>query len=232
MSRFNLRTSIKHIQIDKANTLTMIAVAATVSILVFSMVTIKSLLVQRSYQSKVISLRSKANKQLKANVKETKMLDISFRAFEETPESVVGTSDKNSKIVLDSLPSKYDFPALATSLEWVILSSGNKITGITGTDNEIEATQDSTNPQPIEIPFQISATGNFESVKKLISSLELSIRPIKILNINISGNDAELKINISAVTYYQPEKKLNVESKVIPNSSATKTTVKVTKATK
>jgi hypothetical protein len=149
-------------------------------------------------------------------------------AFENSSESAIGTADKNSKIVLDALPSKYDFPALATSLEALIAGSGGTINNITGKDNEADAEQNSANPTTIEIPFEITARGNFASNLKLIQDMERSIRPFKITAFELTGSDANLEAKITAVTYYQPEKRLEVEQKIVPGPNGT---VKVTTVT-
>lgn len=232
MAGINLRVSNKHLKIDKANTLVLVATAVTTVIVVFSLVAAQSLWKQISYQNKVISLRSKANAQLEKNIKSVDTLKTAFEAFENSTESVIGTADKNSKIVLDALPSKYDFPALATSLEGLITGSGSSVSSITGTDDEANAKQDSITPQPVEIPFNISAKSNFTSGQKLLADLQRSIRPFQITSLGLSGSDGNLQVTITGKTYYQPEKKLEIEQKVITNGNTTakKTTVK--KATK
>ena len=226
MARFNLRVSVKHLQIDKANSSVLVAAAITCAVVVFSIVASQSLFTQMKYQRKVIGLRDKANNQLEKNIKASAPLVAAYQTFEDATESVIGTADKNSKIVLDALPSKYDFPALATSLEGVIATTGLKIDSITGTDNEVTAEQDSLNPKPIEVPFEISATGNYLSANQLILNLERSIRPIKISTLTLSGDTNKLKVDVKAITYYQPAKKLGIEQKVIPggtSKTATKT---------
>lgn len=228
MAKFNLQVSSKHLQIDKANSLILISAAITTVIVVFSLVAAQSLIKQMSYQNKVIGMRSTANRQLGDNIKSVTALKTSFEAFENSSESVIGTSDKNSKIVLDALPSKYDFPALATSLEGLITTSGSTVEGITGTDDEAQAAQNSATPQAIEIPFSISSKGNFASAQTLITNLQRSIRPFTVTALNLSGSDSSLQMRVTAKTYYQPEKKLEVQQKVIagPNGAAKTTTVK------
>lgn len=231
MQKFTLKVSSKHLQIDKANSLILIATAITTVIVIFSLVAAQSLLKQMSYQNKVIGLRNTANKQLADNIKSVSALKTSFDAFENSSESVIGTADKNSKIVLDSLPSKYDFPALATSLEGLISTSGDTIVGITGTDDEAQAKQDSTAPVPVEIPFDISAKGDFGGLQRLVANMERSIRPFNVTAINIAGSDNNLQIKVTAKTYYQPEKKLQVDQKVVagPNGTVKKTTTTTVK---
>ncbi len=228
MANFSLKISNKHLQIDKANQLILVATAITTVIVIFSLVAAQSLLKQMSYQNKVIGLRSTANKQLGDNIKSVTALKTSYDTFENSSESVIGTPDKNSKIVLDSLPSKYDFPALATSLDGLIAVSGSSATTITGVDNEAAATQDSINPEAIEIPFELSAKGDFTTAQKLILNMERSIRPLNITALTISGSGTDLAVKVTAKTFYQPEKKLEVEQKVIagPKGSVKKTTVK------
>jgi hypothetical protein len=232
MAKFNLQVSSKHLQIDKANSLILISAAITTVIVVFSLVAAQSLIKQMSYQNKVISLRSKANKQLGDNVKSVTALKTSFEAFENSSESVIGTPDKNSKIVLDALPSKYDFPALATSLEGLITESGSSVQGITGTDNEALAAQNSASPQAVEIPFSISSKGSFVSAQTLITNMQRSIRPFTITALNLSGSDTALQARVTAKTYYQPEKRLEVQQKVIAGPKGTAKTTTVKKVTK
>jgi hypothetical protein len=217
MAKFNLRTSIKHLQIDKANSMVVIASAVTAAIVVFSIVACVSLGKEMAYKNKVINLRNKANKQLVTNIGSVSTLITAYQTFEDSSESVIGTADNNSIVVLDALPSKYDFPALVTSLGFLITNSGSKIGSITGTDNEASATQDSISPKPIEMPFQINATGSFITIQKLISELELSIRPIQISSLTLSGSDSNLQAAVTAKTYYQPEKQIGIQQNVVTN---------------
>jgi len=220
MAKFNFRTSIKHLEINKANTMIVVACAVATVIVVFAAVASISLGKDMSYKNKVINLRNKANKQLLSNITAANSLDQSYQAFESSSESVIGTSDDNAKIVLDALPSKYDFPAFITSLEWMITNSGSTISGITGTDNEATAAQNSIDPQPVVIPFQISTSGTYTNAQSLISELQRSIRPIQITSLTFSGSDTNLTTTISAQTYYQPEKQLGIQQSVVTNSSS------------
>ena len=172
MAKFSFRTSIKHLEIDKANTMIVIAAAVTVAILVFSAVSSVSLWKDISYKNKVINLRNKANKQLQTNISAVNTLNDSYQAFEKSSESIIGTSDDNAKVILDALPSKYDFPALITSLEWLINSSGSTTNSISGTDSEATAAQTSTNPQPVIIPFQLTSSGSYTNAQNLITDLQ------------------------------------------------------------
>lgn len=222
----NLKFSTKHVQIDKSYAKMVAVIALAASVVIFCLVLSNSLIKQIQYQNKVISLRAKADSQLKKNVAAVKPLVASYETFDGASESVIGTQDKNAKIVLDALPSKYDFPATATSLEYIVEKSGMAVSGITGTDDEANAEQNSVNPKVVEIPFSLSVAGGYGSAKTLVSNLERSIRPFKINEISFSGTDATLSVDIKGVTYYQPERKLEITQTVVPG-----TNVKVTKKT-
>ncbi len=217
------RPSGKRIQINKANTAMVAVVAIASFVSMFSLVAAKALWDQRSFQARVISDKEVARTQLKANVAATDTLTTSYKVFVGTPENVIGGTSSgkgdrdgdNAKIVLDALPSKYDFPALATSLEKILKSGDYSIDSITGTDDEVNqrTSQDST--KPVEIPFQIGSTGTYASIQKLINSLERSIRPLNITKISFSGGDNELQAQVTAKTYYLPEKTLTIGTKEV-----------------
>lgn len=204
-------TSQKRVLIDKANRTVFVAFSISAAILAFSIVATRSLYTLSRHQSRVISAKKEAAKQLKANDGEIGELISSFKAFEETPESVLGTTEKNSKIVLDSLPPKYDFPALAASLEKILTEGGYSIDSISGTDNELgEVDDDTISPTPVAVPFTLSVSGPYDKVRQLPVDLERSIRPIHIQKIALSGTATDAKVDIEAVTYYQPGKNLDV----------------------
>jgi hypothetical protein len=118
----------KRLQIDQANKAVFTAVAVAVFVLIFSIVSIRSLLDLRSHQSQVIQAKRTAVKQLEANVEAVEELKIAYAEFVSRPENVIGgvatgNGDRdgdNAKIVLDSLPSIYDFPALTSSIEKLV----------------------------------------------------------------------------------------------------------------
>lgn len=218
------QTSAKRIQINKANT-TMVAVVATSAFIVaFSFVASRALWIRRSYQNRVIAAKEQAADQLAANIAAADELKTAYQAFVSTPENVIGGSSSgtgerdgdNAKIILDALPSKYDFPALATSMENILKNKNYKIENISGSDDEIaQAAAEGADSVPVEMPFEISATGDFKSIEDLMSILQRSIRPIRVQTVELTGNNSELTATVNAVTYYQPEKTLNIKTKVV-----------------
>lgn len=214
--------SLKRVQINKANTTMVIAIALAAFALTFTLVAGKALLNKRAYQSRVIAGKEKAVKQLEANIKASNSLSDSYKVFVSSNENVIagnpkGTGDRdgdNAKIILDALPSQYDFPALTSSLEKILTNNGFKIKSITGSDDEIaqQKAPESSAPQVVPIPFQISVETNLAGAKSLLTILERSIRPMKVQQVSMTGSNNTLQLVIDGETYYQPAKTVNIET--------------------
>lgn len=217
-----LTISNTRLKIDKNNAKMVLVIAVAVFITVFSLVASKALLGRQAYQSRAINEKKKALSKIKANNQSAAKLVSAYKVFVSSPDNKIGGTTSgggdrdgdNAKIVLDALPSKYDFPALATSLDKILSNKSFQILSLSGTDDELKQ-QAALPSSPVEIPFQISAKGDFTSIQDLIDIFERSIRPIKISKLNFTGNDSSLNISVDAKTYYQPEKKVTVTTKVV-----------------
>ncbi len=217
--------SSKRILIDKANTAVVVVVSVAAFLAVFSLVATKTLISQAAYQNRVISGKRVAVNQLKSDLSAIQQLKKSYDAFNSTTQNAIGGNPNgtgqqdgnNSKIVLDALPSTYDFPALTTSLESLLSTQNVKINTISGTDDEVaqSTNQSSASPSPIAIPFQLSVTSNYDSIKNVVSTFERSIRPIQLTTLDLSGDQKNLNLSINAETYYQPAKALTINTKVV-----------------
>lgn len=224
MAKPNIST--KKIAISKANAQMVIVLAVACFITIFCLFASKAVWDHNSYQAKVIDAKQKANDQLDKNIEAYDELKNSYSKFDAKQTNVIegnkdGTGDNdgsNSKIILDALPSTYDFPALASSIEKIMTDRGLKVGSITGTDDQInqQANVSSNVPKAVPIPFSFSIDGaNYGSVQELIKALQLSIRPIVIDTMNFSGGNNNMTVTVTAHTYYQPSKNLNVTKKVI-----------------
>lgn len=224
--------SSKRVKISRSTSMIVGSVAFASFIAVFSLIASRALIIQRSYQAKVIAEKEKTKKTLKDNLQATKVLKDKHKQFTENQTNLIGGSKSgnglrdgdNDRLVLDALPSKYDYPALITSIEALISNPAYRETRITGTDNEVSqsANGSSASPTAIDMPFDISLKTSYLNSKILFENLDLSIRPIKILSIDITaskdktGLDANmLTFDIKASTSYQPSKRLEIKSKVV-----------------
>ncbi|MBA3758307.1 hypothetical protein H0X10_01605 [Candidatus Saccharibacteria bacterium] len=221
MARINI--SSKHLQINKASTMITTTLAIASFVTAASLVGAKTMFEQRSYQSKVITEKELAVKTLKENIDAVNTLVTSYKEFIGRPVNIIdgsttGTGDRdgdNAKIILDALPSKYDFPAITTSLEKVLSQDNFIIKDITGVDDEIaQNAKETETPEVVEIPFSFSIGGEYGALNDLIKKLETSIRPFQILKIEFNVSDSA-ELNIDAKTFYQSEKKLNITTKVV-----------------
>lgn len=216
----------KRALIDKANSTTIIAAGLATFIVVFSLVASRSLFNQMTYQNRVITEKKKTLNQLKENLEARDDLVKAYEVFEGGSQNIIGgnaaggASDKdgsNSKIVLDALPSKYDFPALTASLEKFASKHSVEIESIVGTDDEVAQSgqQSSSSPEPIPIDFQVSVRGGYPQIQSFIKTFELSIRPMQVSSVEISAGSGAVSATIKAQTFYQPEKNLDLRKKVV-----------------
>lgn len=215
----------KRALIGKANSSMVIATTAAAFILIFALVAGKSLIGQMAYQNRVISAKKTALQQLKDDLDARDSLQSSYNSFVAENPNILGgdakgTSDQdgdNATLILESLPSAYDFPALTTSLEKIITGQNLSILGITGTDQEATegANQSSPNPQPVAMPFQVDVTGSYQSVQTLTDVFLRSIRPFQIQTLELSGDEGAMNATFGAQTFYQPGKTLNIKQEVV-----------------
>lgn len=137
--------STKRSLISKANSTIVATTSVAAFVVVFSLVASKTLVSQANYQNRIIGAKKTAVTQLKSNLNARDSLVSSYKAFVGTPQNVLGGNPTgsgeqdgdNAKLVLDALPSQYDFPALATTLEKILSGQSLQILSITGTDESL-----------------------------------------------------------------------------------------------
>lgn len=223
-----LHFSIKHIQIKRANNRMTFIVAVAVMVSVFCLVSTKSLMSQSSYQRRVLAAKQATAKQLKANVTAAKQLLVQYNVFENNNPNIIGgtggtdagsgpQNGDNARIVLDALPSQYDFPALVSSLEKILNNDNVTVEGIGGTDlgQPVQAPDSSGNITPQPMTFSVNATTDYSGTIQLIKDFERSIRPVDITSLTLSGKETSLHLTINATTYYQPPKTFSLGSKEV-----------------
>ena len=218
------KKSAKQLQIDKTNATIVLVVSLAAVITAFSLVSVKAMLSQRNYQGRVISQEQTALTVATNDLKAANDLTASYTAFNDASTNIIGGTSSgtgqqdgtNSKIILDALPSEYDFPALVTSVDKLLSSRGFKVDSLSGTDDASQAAAaTSTSPLPVEMPFQFGVAGSYSAVKDLVGVLERSVRPISINSMQLSSSDATVNLTVNAKTYFQPGKDLNVTTRVV-----------------
>lgn len=219
------RVSAKRLQIDKSQSRMLVATGIAAFMAAFALVGGKMLVDQILYQNKVIDAKKTAVKQLRDNTQAVDSLMVSYKTFVSRSQNVLGGNPQgtgpqdgdNAKLVLDALPSKYDFPALATSVDQLAKSQGLAVESISGNDDEVAQAENksSAEPIPVEMPFQMAANGNYQQVQSLVSAFDRSIRPFQIQKLQISGGQSNMSVQVEAKTYYQPAKNFNILKKEV-----------------
>jgi hypothetical protein len=244
-----LKASVKHLQIDRANNAMFYMVAAAAVITVFSLVSAKSLLSQSSYQHKVLKARNEAIKKLKSNLEAANSLKQHYEVFESQTPNIIGgrggldiasaiakgvnggsvsvngqpvalsgQDGDNAKIVLDALPSVYDFPALISSIEKIAVIDNVPLQSVTGSDDsatQTTAESSAVSSQPTTISFALTTKLDYNVAKTLTGDLERSIRPVDITTFALDGSGNSLNVSIQANTYYQAPISLQIRQKEI-----------------
>lgn len=209
------RKTGKRLQLDKAKTTIFIIVAGASIVSVGSLMVSRSLWQNTSYMGKVADKREDALKQLEENKVSVTALAESYESLvDENPNLLGGVPDgegerdgNNATLILDALPNEYDFPALASSLEKLLI--GYTINSIEGVDDAI-IQQTAAASGPVDMPFGVEVVTTYDSFKNLVGTFRRSIRPIAITKLELSGTNAALQVSIEAKTYYQPQLGLQI----------------------
>lgn len=216
-------------KISKANSRIMITIAIATAVTVFCLVSVKSLTSQAMYQRKVLHERRVTLDRLQANKSSAATLMTQYKAVfaNDDPINIIGGKNDskataippdgdNARIILDSLPTTYDFPALISSLSSILAGAGVTNQSINGTDESPTANNvPSSNPQPVKIQLSVGGTASYANVQRLIHDFERSTRPFDVTNIQLAGSASSMTFNMQVTTYYQPAKNFSVENKEV-----------------
>ncbi len=241
MAKFKMEFSTKRLLIEKANSTIVIIVGVAAFVTAFSLVSCRSLLAKRSYQARVINAQETARDQLRENLEAVDSLEASYKEFAARPENIIagnttGTGERdgdNAKLVLDALPSKYDFPALIASIEKIVADRNYRIQSISGTDEEVgqsggssSSSASSTSPAasttaqtpgaPVPMPFQLTAEGQYGAMIELLAVFQRSIRPLYAQSLIFrAGNPGTVEMSYEGNSFYLPEKTLQIKHEVV-----------------
>lgn len=214
----------KSSQMDKSQKRLIILVSLSTIVTIFCLVSTKALLSYASYHRHELSAKRAVIKQLEANIATANLLGSQYQNFNSVnPNFIDGknTSDPNSsppdgdnaRLVLDALPSKYDFPALISSVSKILTNDGVASPGIAGSDlSASTSAASSVNPLPIEIPLSINGLVSYSGAQNLIRDLERSIRPFNVTTLDFGGTNSTISISAGLSTYFQPAKILGTGS--------------------
>ena len=207
----------KHAQIDKASTQTFAAVTVAAIVVSMSLVLLNILWGTSRFNTKVQGELEIARDALQTNLERVGPLQESFNRFEIGDNLIPDQEEekKNSELVLDALPSQFDFPELAASINNLAEEAGVELSSFNGTDLGSDTSGSSSNPRAQEIPFSMRVVGSYSGISKFLRGIENSIRPITVLSIDLTGSSSNLQASVTAETVYQPAVDLTIQKETI-----------------
>ena len=163
----------------------------------------KSLVTTIFRDKKVLDKKVTAEEQLTKDIDAAPKLVDSYQQLKE-----------KAGVLADALPGDPDFPSLIVTLENMTRSAGLKLKSVTPSqavvaDAGVAATADvSVAPAPQPYKFTIVITGSYPSLIKMLGGLETSARPMRVLDIQLTGGGNSLTGLVDVETYYQDKAQL------------------------
>lgn len=182
----------------KTNHLIMICLVALVIVVVPALIIGINLGSQLSFNNRVLSKKTAAKKQLEANIAALPALRSSYNDL-----------GGKEKLIMRSLPTRPDYPALATSMQLLTGVSGIKLNSVSPPGPGVSA------EGPIATDFTIEGEGSYANILRLLSNLQLSARPLRINAVSVSGTGSSMSIQAHLTTYYQAAKSITPKTEVV-----------------
>ncbi len=162
--------------------------------------------------TKVVTAKDKAEKQLTENLTTAPKLVDAYNAM---------TSEKS--VLADALPTSSDLPSLLVTYENMAAQAGIKLTSVStvayGTPVVPVKTTSSTSgivtPAPKTYTTSYNFTGSYVSLTKLFAAVELNARPMRITGVNLNGSGTALNGDITVETYFQDKAELPIGTEII-----------------
>lgn len=158
--------------------------------------------------TKVVKAQSKADENLKKDLAAAPQLVAAYSQLGST-----------AALVSDALPNTVDFPALIVALENMSVESGVVLKTVTTTGVPAAAETSKVGASTVGVPktynFGIDLDGSYTTISKLLTTIELSARPMRVNAVRFSGSGGSLSTSIDAETYYQDKAVLPFSKEII-----------------
>jgi hypothetical protein len=118
-------------------------------------------------------------------------------------------------LVNDALPKNGDYPGLTALLENAGNTTGVEIKTVTADQlgTGTLATGAMQGAQPFS--FTVDTAGTYSQVTAFLSTMQLSVRPLIITSIELSGTGKSMLANVTGMAYYQADTQLPFTSETI-----------------
>lgn len=205
----------KRQQIQQANKAVFIWVAFAGIVVTIAVVLSQFMIKQLLFNLEVIGQQTKTNSTLIQNAEAYTPLRtevsklISNKELTELRVNKGSNGDNALQVIIDAMPTSDDRLGLAASVQQSILNkSGVRIEQLNFPESAVlapvSATTSATAPVygVSEVSFTFKANGSYEQLKKMLDDIHLSIRPISVVAIKLSGESSNMTAEIQAKTYY------------------------------
>lgn len=213
----------KRQQIGKANkTVFVWATLASVIVAVAAVIS-QFMIAQFMFNVKVLAAQNETNDTLRHNIEVYQPLKAEVAKLISNKDLTrlrATESDNALQVIVDAMPTESDQIALAASLQQAIFTRSDvKVDSLsfTNTETTTDGTAAPAASGVVEVPFSFTVSGSYDSLKKLLEDMQLSVRPISIKSFTISGSGDKLKIEALASAFYaQPSTVSLTKKKVSP----------------
>ena len=182
---------------------------------------------QLMFNNKIIAAKSETNDIVKKNITAYEGLksEIEKLYLNDSLVSLKKSQDTTAlQVVIDALPTEDNKAAFAASMQLEVLAptqvrlDGFTISSAQDSTSQVAVAAGTTTTLPLGVEavgFSFSINGRYQQIIDAIKNMERSIRPMDIQSVKFEGDDANMKANITAVTYFQPATQANLQEGVI-----------------
>jgi Tfp pilus assembly protein PilO len=207
----------KRQQISKANRVVFAWIVAASLVICICGVFVQFLIRQLTFNNVIYGTLAETSSTLEKNIKAYDGLKSSVvKLIDDTNLSALKKGDNSTalQVIIGALPTEENRAALATSMQNEVLGPAGVTINSFSVGEEDAGTTSSTaipNIDASSFQFSFSITGTYQQVQQAIKNMERSIRPITIQSVDIQGTSAKLSASITATTYYQPSKGIQLK---------------------
>jgi hypothetical protein len=162
--------------------------------------------------TKVLTKKSAADKQIKADVKNAPNLVEAYKAL-----------GPQGAILDDALPTFPDFPALLVTFENMSKDAGvflkevepsAVVTPVASTSAPATPTGAQVTPSPQTVSYTVgikgAGTNSYQQLRTMLDHIEKSARPMRITGVVVTGSSSSMEAQITLDTYYQDKSQLPI----------------------
>lgn len=194
----------------KGNNLYIVLLLVSLLVVGATAIIAKSLIGTISTDTKVVAAKTTANNQLSTDLQAAPQLIDSYQSL-----------GSQQQTLSDALPIYSDLPDLLVTLENMSNSSGLTLTSVApdisaGASVAVTPGAPSSSlSQPQPYGFTIALVGSYASVGRMLTQLETSARPMRVVGLQLSGTGSDLTVNLQIDTFYQAASQLPFSTETI-----------------